>query len=75
MLIAVMMGGFHSITAYQWSNDDRELPDEIFPVVYVTSRGKYVCTCTILGDCEVIVKLNFNVSGGRHVMIVHSSVL
>lgn len=68
MLLSVVLGGFHASTTYQWSKDDMELSDEIFPVIYVTSRGKYVCTCVISADCDVTVTLCFNVSGGSELL-------
>jgi hypothetical protein len=64
MLLSVVLGGYHASSTYQWSDESMELPNEIFPVFYVTSRGKYSCTCTI-SDCGITVKLGFEVSGGN----------
>ena len=62
VLVAIVTEGFHSQTCYQWSSSDKgDLQGEIYPVVYVTQRGSYTCTCSIAA--EVVLTLNFTVKG------------
>ena len=64
MLLSVVLGGYHAFSTYQWSKDELQLTDETYPVIYVRSRGKYVCTCSISSG-DVTVQLAFTVSGGN----------
>ena len=68
VLVTIVTGGFHSQTRYQWSSSDEgDLQGEIYPVVYVTRRCSYTCTCSIAA--EVVLTLSFTVEGV--VIIVH----
>ena len=61
MLVVVATGGYHDGAVYQWERDDSIMDEEVYPVIYVATRGSYSCTCKFN---EVTVKLNFTVSGG-----------
>ena len=60
LLISLVTGGYHSSTSYKWSKDGSYLADEIFPIIYVCTKGMYTCTCTF-GSVEV--KTTFKVHG------------
>lgn len=62
MLIALVTGGYHACSKYQWRMDDEILQDEIYPVYYATRRGSYICTCNTL-NALVKVELKFDVEG------------
>ena len=46
VLVCVAIHGYHPLVEYQWSRDERNLSDEIFPVMYVTDPATYSCTVT-----------------------------
>ena len=62
MLISLVTGGFHTSTKYQLHMGDTALEDEIHPVLYVTQRGDYICTCSTMNNLMKI-ELKFEVKG------------
>lgn len=65
-VLVVVVTGYHNKTRYQWSDESGDLCDEIFPVIYVTRRSTYTCTC-VIADFGVSAKLTFKVKEGAHV--------
>lgn len=61
LLVALVTGGYHSSAAYKWSTDGAFLGDEIYPIIYVSKRGTYICTCTF---ASVEMRMKFIVYGG-----------
>ena len=48
MLMCVVLNNFHSMATYKWNCIDVMLgEDELYPVIYVTSSGKYECVVSI----------------------------
>lgn len=62
MLIALVTGGYHSCSKYQWYMDGVVIEDETYPVYYATRRGTYACTCKTTD--LVIIELKFEVKEG-----------
>ena len=67
LLMCVALHGYHAIVSYQWSKDGYELLDEVHPLLYTTSIGKYTCCVTSKKES---VKHFFEVKGDY---LVHGS--
>jgi hypothetical protein len=63
LLIALVTGGFHARSKYQWCMDDVLLQDEVHTVYYATRTGTYVCICDTNSLMKVDVK--FEVKEGK----------
>ena len=69
MLVAVVTGGYHGMSNYRWEKDSEPLEDEVYPVIYPTSTGEYVCSVSIK---KYRVFLSFLVtSAGQNIVHVH----
>ena len=44
LLMCIAQNGYHSVASYQWKKDGENLSNEIFPLLYVSSTGKFECT-------------------------------
>ena len=60
---ALVTGGFHACTEYQWWMDDTILQDAVHPEYYATRRGTYICTCNTMNSL-MKVDMKFEVKEG-----------
>ena len=73
MLIAVVTGGYHSMSNYRWAKDSEPLEDEVCPVIYPISTGEYICSISIK-KYRVFLKLSFLVtSTGKNIVSILQS--
>ena len=63
-MLLMLVEGQHVNTRYQWKKEGTELPDEVFPVCYVTIEGAYSCKCTILD--QIVIEVDFNIRRGNN---------
>ena len=61
MLIAVVTGNYHGMSIYRWAKDGEPLEEKVYPVIYASSTGEYVCSITIK-KCRIFLKLSFLVT-------------
>ena len=52
--MCVALNGYHSVVTYEWNKDGYVLADEVYPLLYVTSVGKYVCSVTIVSKNKTV---------------------
>ena len=43
LLACVVKGGYHSVSQYQWYQDEISLSDEHYPIMYASQCGVYRC--------------------------------
>ena len=60
LLVAVVTGGYHVVSTYQWTSERKVMEEEMYPVLYVTEKGTY--KCTISTNPRIKVELEFTVS-------------
>ena len=46
VLICLALNGFHGVVKYLWEKDGKELPDDLYPVIYTEASGRYQCSVT-----------------------------
>lgn len=64
VMVAVVTGGFHGISSYQWTHNEQIMEEDIFPVIYVTEPGIYKCSIYI--DPTIAVGLKFIATCKEH---------
>ena len=47
VLVCIALDGFHAVSQYQWVQNDREMDDETFAVLYTSTCGEYKCRVTV----------------------------
>ena len=45
--MCIAINGYHSVASYEWSKDGFKLLDEVHPLLYASSTGKFTCSVTI----------------------------
>lgn len=68
LLLCVALGGYHSLSSYQWSNDGCDLLGEVHPIP--TVAGKYTCSVT---SKRKSMKRHFEVKGTHMYIISHAN--
>lgn len=65
LLAAVVTGGFHPVSTYEWSMDDIPYKEEQYPIIYATARGTYVCAISTKckNEIQVTNKMTFTIGG------------
>lgn len=43
LLMCVALNGYHSVVSYQWSENGADMKGEVYPLLYTSSFGKFVC--------------------------------
>ena len=46
LLTFVAVNGYHGTVTYQWSKDGDWVEDEVNPILYTQSQGRYLCLMT-----------------------------
>ena len=60
VMVAVVTGGYHGVSSYQWAKDDIDIEEDVYPVVYVMTTGIY--KCTISTSPGIVLELKFTVA-------------
>ena len=68
MMVAVVTGGYHGISSYQWAYEEQIMEEEIFPFIYVTEPGTYKCSICICP--KIFVGLKFTVACKEYSIII-----
>lgn len=47
VLVYKALDDFHAVSQYQWVQNDHEMEDETYVVLYTSSSGEYKCRVTV----------------------------
>lgn len=76
MLAAVVTGGYHANTIYQWMKGENKLTDEKYPIIFVRSSGSFFCVIDVKKNdsVPVSIKLDFTVKQGKSSLLLFPDV-
>ena len=68
VMVAIVTGGCHGISSYQWAHVEQVIENEVFPIIYVTEPGTYKCSVCI--QPKIVVDLKFAVACKEYSVVV-----
>ena len=68
VMVAIVTGGYHGISSYQWAQEEQVIEKEVFPIIYVTEPGMYKCSVCI--QPKIVVDLKFAVGCKEYTVVV-----
>ena len=69
VMVAIVTGGYHGISSYQWAQEEQVIENEVFPIIYVTEPGMYKCSVCIQPKM-IVVDLKFAVGCKEYTVVV-----